>query len=143
MAEQTKRTKFLKNGKVVILLHGRYAGRKAVIVKNFDDPSNTNRKYAHCMVVGIDRYPLKVTHRMGTKKVAKRSKIKPFIKMVNYNHLMPTRYGLDADLKHVVTPDAATNPTARRDARKKCKKVLEERYATLLKNGKSKWFFQK
>ena len=29
--------KFLKSGKVVVLLQGRFAGRKAVIVKNFDD----------------------------------------------------------------------------------------------------------
>lgn len=29
---------------------------------------------------------------MGKKKVAKRSKVKPFIKVINYNHMMPTRY---------------------------------------------------
>lgn len=28
---------------------------------------------------------------MGKKKVAKRSKIKAFVKVYNYNHLMPTR----------------------------------------------------
>ncbi len=29
---------------------------------------------------------------MGKKKIAKRSKIKAFVKVFNYNHLMPTRY---------------------------------------------------
>ena len=29
---------------------------------------------------------------MSKKKLAKRSKVKPFIKYVNYNHLLPTRY---------------------------------------------------
>lgn len=29
--------KFLKEKKVVIILNGRYAGKKAVIVKNFDE----------------------------------------------------------------------------------------------------------
>merc|ERR1712150_429294 len=37
-------------------------------------------------------------YRQIPKKVAKRSKIKPFIKVVNYNHLMPTRYSVDVAL---------------------------------------------
>merc|ERR1712060_579965 len=128
-----KRTKFLKSGKIVIILHGKYAGRKAVIVKNYDDGSGS-RAYGHCLVVGIDKYPL---------KVAKRSKIKSFVKVANYNHIMPTRYSLDVDLKHSVTPDVIQNISARADAKKASKKILEERYATLLKTGKSKWFYQK
>merc|ERR1712110_320433 len=137
-----KRTKFLKSGKIVIILHGKYAGRKAVIVKNYDDGSGS-RAYGHCLVVGIDKYPLKVTKQMGPKKVAKRSKIKSFVKVANYNHIMPTRYSLDVDLKHSVTPDVIQNISARADAKKASKKILEERYATLLKTGKSKWFYQK
>jgi large subunit ribosomal protein L27e len=31
---------------------------------------------------------------MGKKKAEKRSKVKPFIKIVNFSHLMPTRYFL-------------------------------------------------
>eukprot|EP00300_Choanocystis_sp_HF-7_P024164 c2556_g1_i1.p1 GENE.c2556_g1_i1~~c2556_g1_i1.p1 ORF type:complete len:157 (-),score=28.11 c2556_g1_i1:38-508(-) len=137
-----KKAKFLKPGKIVILLQGRYAGRKAVVVRCHDEGTNA-RKYGHCVVVGIDRYPLKVTRTMGPKKVAKRSKVKSFIKTVNYNHLMPTRYAFDGELKALVTPEAASNPTARKEARSKCKKVLEEKYATALKSGKTKWFFQK
>merc|ERR1711974_66660 len=137
-----KRSKFLKPGKVVILLQGRQAGKKAVIVKSYEE-GTANRAYGHCIVAGIDRYPRKVTKTMGPKKVAKRSKIKTFVKVVNFNHIMPTRYGLDVDLKQAVTPDVATNPTTKVDSRKKCKALFEERYATLLKNGKSKWFYQK
>merc|ERR1711879_71753 len=86
--------KFLKSGKVVILLQGKYAGRKAVIVKSYDEGTN-ERPYGHCMVAGINRYPLKVTKNMGAKRLAKRSKVKPFIKVVNYNHIMPTRYSFE------------------------------------------------
>ena len=43
-------------------------------------------------VAGIDRYPRKITKAMDEKKVAKRSLMKPFIKAVNYTHMMPTRY---------------------------------------------------
>jgi hypothetical protein len=37
---------------------------------------------------------------------------------VNYNHIMPTRYTLDVDLKSVVTTDAVDNSTKRTEARK-------------------------
>ena len=81
----------MKPGKIVIVLQGRYAGRKAVIVKNNDDGTE-DRKYPHAILAGIDRYPLKVNKRMSKKKIARRSRIKPFVKAVNYNHVMPTRY---------------------------------------------------
>jgi ribosomal protein L14E/L6E/L27E len=45
--------------KVVVLLNGRYAGRKAVIVKNFDD-GQSGRQYGHALVAGIATYPRKV-----------------------------------------------------------------------------------
>lgn len=60
-----------------------------------------------------------------------------FIKTVNYNHLMPTRYTLEVDLKATVTPDVLENSTKKVAARKEAKKVLEERFKT----GKSRWFF--
>merc|ERR1711934_1234211 len=119
-----------------------FAGRKAVIVKTFDE-GTADRPYGHCIVAGVSKYPLKITKTMSQKRVAKRSKVKPFIKTINYNHMMPTRYGLDVELKSVVTVDAASNPALRSNARKEVKKALEERYMSVLKSGKSKWFFQK
>merc|ERR1712062_898168 len=86
--------KIMKAGKVVLLLGGRYAGRKAVIVKPSDE-GNNDKPFSHALVAGIDRYPRKVTKKMSKKKVASRSKVKPFIKVVNYNHMMPTRYSVD------------------------------------------------
>jgi large subunit ribosomal protein L27e len=55
--------KFLKANKVVVLLQGRYAGRKAVIVKNFDDGTK-ERPYGHAIVCGIAKYPRKVSSRL-------------------------------------------------------------------------------
>lgn len=55
------------------------------------DEGTKDRPYGYAVVAGIERYPLKVTRAMGKKKVAKRSKVKPFIKIINYNHMMPTR----------------------------------------------------
>ena len=80
----------MKAGKVVVVLSGRFAGKKAIVIKTYDDGSN-DRQYCHCLVVGIDRPPLRVTKKMGKKLVAKRTRIKSFIKVLNYNHVMPTR----------------------------------------------------
>ena len=70
----------MKAGKVILLLGGRYAGRKAVIVKPSDE-GTTDKPFSHALVAGIDRYPRKVTKKMSKKKVSKRSKIKPFLKV--------------------------------------------------------------
>jgi capsule polysaccharide export protein KpsE/RkpR len=35
-----------------------------------------------------------VTKKASQKKIAKRSRLKAFTKVVNYNHIMPTRYVL-------------------------------------------------
>ena len=43
------------------------------------------------LVAGIDRYPRKVVRAMSKAKIDKRCKIKPFVKAINFNHIMPTR----------------------------------------------------
>lgn len=45
------------------------------------DEGTKQRAYPHAIVVGIERYPRKITRNMGPKKVAKRSRVKPFIKV--------------------------------------------------------------
>jgi large subunit ribosomal protein L27e len=75
---------------------------------------------------------------MGKKRIEKRSKVKPFIKMVNYNHVMPTRYTLELEgLKSVISNDTFKEVSQREDAKKQVKKALEERY----QSGKNRWFF--
>jgi len=80
-----------------------------------------------------------VTKASSKKTQAKRSTLKSFVKVVNYNHLMPTRYTLDVDLKSVVTPDVMDNSTKKVAAQKESKTLLEERFKT----GKNRWFFTK
>jgi Arc/MetJ family transcription regulator len=56
--------------------------------------------------------------------------VQAFIKTVNYNHMMPTRYVLDLDLKATVTADCTETTTKRVAAGKAAKALLEERYKT-------------
>ncbi|MCO5585047.1 60S ribosomal protein L27-B [Meira miltonrushii] len=131
-------TKIYKPGKVGVLLQGRQAGKKVVVIQQYDD-GNRERAFPHLLVAGVERYPLKVTKSMGAKKLAKRSKVKPFIKVVNYNHVMPTRYTLELEqLKGVIKHDTFKESSSQReDAKKTIKKLFEERYAS----GKNRWFF--
>jgi len=104
----------MKSGKVVLILAGRFAGRKAIIVKNYDD-STHEKPYGHALVAGVDRYPRKVTNKMSKKKVAKRSKIKTFVKIVNYNHMMPTRYSVDLNFdKNMINKESIKDPLKKR-----------------------------
>ena len=102
------------------------------------DTGNKSHPYGHALVAGIERYPSKITRRMSKARQEKRSKVKPFIKVVNYNHLMPTRYTLELEgLKVSPVSVPFKEVSQREDAKKTVKKVLEERYAS----GKNRWFF--
>jgi large subunit ribosomal protein L27e len=48
--------------------------------------------FAAALVACVDRVPRDVTRRMLKKKLIKRTQVKTFVKFVNHNHLMPTRY---------------------------------------------------
>ncbi|KAJ3374199.1 hypothetical protein GGF31_008417 [Allomyces arbusculus] len=131
--------KFIKPGKVAVVLQGRHAGKKAVVIKNFDE-GNKAHPFPHAIVAGIERYPLKITTSMGKKKVARRSRVKPFIKVINYNHIMPTRYTLELEnTKTLVTAETFKEPTQRKVAKKAIKKIFQDKHAA----GKNKWFFAK
>ena len=62
--------KICKKGKIVVLLNGRYAGRKAIIVKVNEDGTK-DQKFANGGR-GIDRYPRKVTRAMKADRIKKR-----------------------------------------------------------------------
>merc|ERR1712211_195961 len=108
---------------------------KAVLVKPSDD-GTSDKPFSHALVAGIDRYPRKVTKKMSKKKVQRRSAIKPFLKVVNYNHVMPTRYSIELPFDKA---NLNKDPMKKKKARMMVRMKFEEKY----KSGKNKWFFQK
>ncbi|XP_045111618.1 60S ribosomal protein L27-like isoform X2 [Portunus trituberculatus] len=132
--------KVYKPGRVVILLTGKQAGKKAIVIKS-NDEGTQDRPYEHGLVAGIERYPRKVTKSMSKKKIARRSKIKPFVRIVNLKHVMPTRYtATDIVFDKVeINKEILKDPARRKKARRMVKAKLEERY----KSGKNRWLFQK
>ncbi|KAE8777969.1 60S ribosomal protein L27-3 [Hordeum vulgare] len=79
--------KFLKSGKAVHLLQGRYAGKKAVIMHVFEEGTR-DRPYGNCLVAGWAKYPKKVIRKDSAKKTAKKSRVKVFLKLINFTNLM-------------------------------------------------------
>ncbi|KAE8787287.1 60S ribosomal protein L27-3 [Hordeum vulgare] len=80
-----------------------------MIVRVFEEGTR-DRPYGHCLVAGLAKYPKKVMRKHSAKNTTKKSRVKVFLKLVNFTHLMPTRYTLDVDLKEVVSgaPDSPT-----------------------------------
>jgi large subunit ribosomal protein L27e len=121
-------------GKVVIVLQGRHAGKKAVVIKTYDD-GNSDRRFSHCLIAGLARNPRRVTKAMSKEKVEKRIKtMKPFVKYVNVRHVD------EADL---------VDPERKVEVKKNLKKVFYDRYlnqkeVTSEKKAQgSSYFFQK
>merc|ERR1712014_15899 len=139
----------LKSGKVVIILQGRFAGKKAVVVKTFEEGSD-EKQFSHVLVAGIARGPRKVTRSMSKKKVEKRSRsMKPFVKYINVRHVFPTRYVVDMDLKKAVDEADLVDEERKVEVKKGLKKVFEDRYlnqkavTSEKKAAGSSYFFQK
>ena len=121
--------KIMKRGRIVILLAGRRAGKKAIIVKQNDD-GKKDKKFAHALVVGIERSPRRVTRSMNAKKQERKSRMKPFVKYVNYNHLLPTRFMVkdDFEFRSTVTEDIMANRETRKTVLTQLKTDFQNRY---------------
>ena len=153
--------KILKEGKVVIVLKGRFAGRKAVVVRDYDGSKKDAKSFPKVLLAGIDKAPLKVTRSMSNKKVSRRTHVKPFIKFVNQNHVMPTRYGLEedkpkssskgknsgkAEMSQIAQIVMANYSKNREDFNAKKAKTLarvRSYFENRFKSGKNPWFFSK
>ena len=66
---------------------------------------------------------------MSQKKIERRSKVKAFVKNVNYNHLIPTRYivAQDIDLKNVVSDDKLSSAESRKQMKRDVRKIFNDK----------------
>lgn len=62
----------------------------------------------------------------------------PLFQVINYNHLMPTRYTVE-HVDQKITAKDLKDPIKKKKLRFATRVKFEERY----KSGKNKWFFQK
>ncbi len=143
-----------KPGRVVIMLHGRFAGKKALLVRNYEEGTRV-RRYPHALVVGLKQTGRKVTRRMSEKKIKRKTRVNVFVKYVNQCHFVPTRYKVsDFDFKDLLREDLLEE--ARKDRKKaqelrsKIREVLQNKYRNLPedkglldKSNHIRYFFKK
>ncbi len=94
-----------------------------------NDEGRKDKKFGHALVVGVERPPRRVIKSMSKKKIDRKSRLKPFVKFVNYNHLMPTRFVMKDDLefKTVVTDEKMAAPDTRKAMKAELKTMLQTR----------------
>ncbi|MCL4128553.1 UNVERIFIED_CONTAM: hypothetical protein GTU68_040350 [Idotea baltica] len=83
------------------------------------------------MVVGIARNPQNVKRRINKKKFIKKTGVKPFLKNVNQNHVMPTRFVVnDFELKDI-KEETGKNQEVKVPALKEIRKQFTSTYRNL------------
>jgi large subunit ribosomal protein L27e len=116
-----------------VFTQGRQAGKKAVVVKVFDEGTKA-RPFGHALVMGVEKAPLPVTKRMSQRKTVKRQRVKPFVQYVNFNHIIPTRYTLPSesfDCKTWVSEQQMETPEGRTTAKMAFKTLLKDKFKTM------------
>lgn len=126
--------KCLKAGKVVVITSGKYAGKKAVIVK-VNEAASDKYKFPNAIVVGVESAPRKVTRAMDEKAVNKKTSMKVFTKVINLQHFMPTRFGFsqsidfpryNVEFAFESVPKANTPAAEKKEALQKIAKMFQE-----------------
>jgi large subunit ribosomal protein L27e len=88
-------------------------------------------RFPHLLIVGIARNPRAVKRSINKKKFIKRTGVKSFIKVVNQNHVIPTRFLVnDFDLKDVKEENIKT-VEARTALKKQWRTTLSNTYRNL------------
>jgi large subunit ribosomal protein L27e len=66
---------------------------------------------------------------MSKKKIERKTRVKPFVKYVNYNHLLATRFLIkeDFEFKDQLNDEKMESADSRKAAKGEIKKILEER----------------
>ena len=130
-------TRFLKPGKVVLMTRGKFAGHKGVIVQATDSKTK-ERKYGHALVAGVKKYPKRVVRGMSKRRIARRSRVGVFLRVVNQKHFFPTRYNMDLS-KELRGRISVTDASKKSKSRRLVQKVFQGRY----NSNSNRWFFQK
>ncbi|TNN19407.1 60S ribosomal protein [Schistosoma japonicum] len=111
--------RLMRPGVVVLVLAGRYAGRKAIVIKSYDEGSG-DKPYGHALVVGLIDIHAAFSREWGRNEWK--------VDVVNYNHLMPTRHSVNIvfDTK-VINKNALGDKSLRKKAKLEAKLKLQQR----------------
>lgn len=118
-----------KQNMIVVLTNGRLAGKKAVVLKEVDE--NT------IVVAGVNRVPTKSETYMPSWQQRKNAKFLTFIKKVNVNHVLATRYKADIGLNNLDAENVVVDVTSKQAINEKANKIMQSAF----EEDKAKWLF--
>ena len=135
-------SKILTPGRIVIILSGRFAGKKAVI-SSVNLQGTKDRKYGFVTVVGVERAPLKITSKMSPKLREMRTSVKSFAKVINVNHIMPTKYTVPLEQYSTIREVKINAFEHSKPYPVNKKKAISKQLAEQYRAGKNSWLFTK
>ncbi|KAI4293040.1 large subunit ribosomal protein L27e [Pancytospora philotis] len=118
-----------KPNMIVVLTNGRLAGKKAVVVKELDEQN--------VLVAGVARTPVASEDFTPAWLKRRNAKFMTFIKKVNINHVLATRYKADIGLAGLKVNSAVEDLEAKKSANSEANTLMKNAYEA----SKSKWLF--
>mmetsp|Transcript_61 Transcript_61/g.89 ORF Transcript_61/g.89 Transcript_61/m.89 type:complete len:141 (-) Transcript_61:3895-4317(-) len=134
---------FQQTGRIVVLLKGKYAGRKAIIYDKLNskkDKKNPDKVY----LFGIKNYPKRIIRKMNFERKIRKSNVKIFFRKVNSRHVFLTRYifdGIDSLNALFEQNLISISKNLKFDSAKK--KLFNNVFTDIFLSGRNKWFFKK
>ena len=120
-----------------------------------ENPNSNGKPFNTYLVGGIKKYPKKNTRNSKSNKEKEKSRMKIFVKKININHIMPTRFFIDINKnsKKIVDEKIKDFQDISQKNEENTSKIGKEKkiFESFLKNifldqffsGKQKWFFKK
>lgn len=118
-----------KQNMIVIITNGRLAGKKAVVLGELDQQ--------HIVVAGVNRIPVKSEDYMPSWEKRKNEKFLTFIKKININHVIATRYKADIGLAKLDANSAVEDIEAKNACNEKANSIMKSAF----EEKKVKWLF--
>lgn len=118
-----------KPNMIVVLTHGRLAGKKAVVIDAVDEDT--------LVVAGINRMPTPSEDFMPTWQKKRNEKFLTFIKKVNVKHVLATRYKADVGINSIKAAEIVSDLAAKQAANETANQLLRSAY----EDNKAKFLF--
>lgn len=118
-----------KPNMIVILTKGRFAGRKAIVLKEIGDNM--------LLLAGINRIPTESADHLPNWQKRRNEKFVTFIKKLNVKHVLATRYKADLGLSGLDIEGTLEDVNTRATVNIQANRILKDAF----ENKKAKWLF--
>lgn len=114
---------------IVVITNGRLAGKKAVVLREIDEH--------HIFVAGIAHTPVASEDYIPAWQKRRNARFLTFLKKININHVLATRYKADIGLADLKADEAIADIEAKKVANTEVNAIMKNAYDA----KKAKWLF--